>query len=276
MLSAYALGVATRDELTWSSWSFEPTVVLGLALVAGLYAGDLLRRRRINSEPATDWWRPLCFAAGLAVVFVALSSPLDLGADSYLLMLHMSQHALLGTVAPPLLLLGLSPRLVRRLASTFPLDRLLLLAHPLSAGFLFIANMWFWHIPVIYDTAIDNLALHVTMHLAFIGTGLLFWWPVIHEWPEQIRVSRPGKMIYLLVTGFPMGLLAVFFFASPDVLYDHYETTPGLWGISPLADQQIAGLIMGAFGETASFIAFSYLFLRLMEEGDADTTVPAA
>ena len=248
----------------WSSWTFEPTVLAGILIAAALYW------RELGRESDVPWWRPLVFAAGLITIFLALASPLDEGADDYLLLLHMTQHALLGTVAPPLLLLGLTPRMVTRLAELPVLRHVLVLTQPLIAASLFIANMWFWHVPAVYDAAIDNLALHIAMHVCFLGAGLLYWWPVLLDAPPQARTSIPTKLIYLLVTGFPMGLLAVFLFASPDVLYSHYESTPRMWGISPLTDQQLAGLIMGVFGETASFVAFTYFFYRLMEEGDAD------
>jgi putative membrane protein len=257
-------GFLLAEDLRWSSWSFEPTALAGIALAAGLYVGALNHQRRTGA--AIEWWRPAAFGAGLSILFLALSSPLDLAADDYLLLMHMAQHALLATVVPPLLILGLTPGMAQSF-SRLPLVNLVLLAaFPLVAAFLFIANMWFWHIPAIYEAALDNLGIHVLMHVCFIGTGLLFWWPVIQDWPPVVRLPIAGKMVYLLVTGFPMGLLALLFFASTDVLYDSYESGPGLWGISPLTDQQVAGLIMGVVGETASFIAFTYLFLRLMEE----------
>ena len=257
-------GLILAEDLTWSSWSFEPTVLLGIALVAGGYTA--LFRRCVDEGDVVPWWRPAAFTAGIMVLFLALSSPLDLAADSYLLLMHMAQHALLATVAPPLLILGLTPGMARTFSGLPVVRWLLMAAFPLAAAFLFIANMWFWHIPPIYDAALDILAVHVVMHICFIATGLLFWWPVIQDWPPIVRMPIAGKMLYLLVTGFPMGLLAALFFASPDVLYSEYETGPSLWGISPLTDQQVAGLVMGIVGETASFIAFTYLFLRLMEE----------
>lgn len=257
-------GFLLAEDLRWSSWSFEPTALAAIALAAGLYAGAWNRQRQAGES--IPWWRPVAFATGLLTLFLALSSPLDLAADDYLLLMHMAQHALVATVAPPLLILGLTPGMAEAL-SRLPVVRwLLAAAFPLAAAFLFIANMWFWHIPPIYEAALDNLAVHVLMHICFIATGLLFWWPVIQDWPALVRLPIAGKMVYLLVTGFPMGLLALLFFASPDVLYESYESGPGLWGISPLTDQQVAGLIMGVVGETASFIAFTYLFVRLMEE----------
>ena len=250
-------------DLTLGSWSFEPTSLLLIALAAGLYGGALVRQRTF--EPI-EWWRPLCFASGLAVIFIALSSPLDLGADEYLLSLHMVQHALLGTIAPPLLILGVTPWMARTLSQTPGVGRAMLLTHPVPAGILFVFNMWFWHIPPIYNEAVDVLAVHIVMHIAFITTGLLYWWPVIQRWPAQIRMSTGVKIAYLVLTGHPMVLLAALFFATPDALYPHYEGTRQLWGLSPLEDQQLAGLVMGALGETAGFIAFTYFFLKLWDE----------
>ncbi|MPZ22694.1 MAG: hypothetical protein GEU28_03945 [Dehalococcoidia bacterium] len=256
-------------DLSWSAWTFEPTVLFGVALAGGLYTGGVFATRQRGDGERLVWWRPLSFVAGLAAVLVALTSPIDRGADTYLLLLHMVQHALLATIAPPLLILGIGPQQARRLSELPGIGRLLLLAHPLVAILLFVVNMWFWHAPPVYGAALDNLWLHVVMHLAFFVSGLLFWWPLLQEWPAAIRMSLPARLLYLVVSGFPMGLLAVFLFASPDVLYAHYETAPRLWGISPMADQQVAGLVMGGLGETASFVAFTYFFARLMAESDS-------
>lgn len=272
-MKTYLLASEAPD-ITLRSWNVEPTVLLGLALVVGLYAGALYRNQQLRLPDPLEWWRPLCFLAGLAAIFVALASPLDLGADSYLLTLHMAQHALLGTLAPPLLVLGIPPFIARNLSTLPVLNRVLLLAHPIPAGMLFVANMWFWHIPPIYNVTTDYLVAHIAMHLSFVAAGLLFWWPLVQEWPREVRMSRGMKLVYLLATGHPMALLAALFFGTPTVLYDHYETTRNLWGISPIEDQQYAGLIMGALGESAGFIAFSYLFLKLMAEDD-EPTVPA-
>jgi putative membrane protein len=141
----------------------------------------------------------------------------------------------------------------------------LLLTAPLVAALLFIVNMWLWHLPPVYEAALNNLGVHVAMHIAFMATGLLFWWPVIEPLPEMARTGEGGKLLYLFATGFPMGLLALLLVSSGNVVYDYYESTPRVWGMSALIDQQIAGIIMGSLGEFASFGAMTLLFLRFLD-----------
>ncbi|HEU0074689.1 MAG TPA: cytochrome c oxidase assembly protein [Dehalococcoidia bacterium] len=251
------------------TWSLEPSVVTGAFIALAFYAYGVL-----TLKDAFNGWRAASFTAGVAAMFLALVSPLDSGADR-LLSLHMLQHVAITTVGPPLLLLGLTPalidpvlrlRLINRVART--------VTHPLFAGTLFIVNMWFWHVPPVYGAALDHLAIHITMHLAFIATGILFWWPVIQPTPATGRHGDGARLLYLFATGMPMGLLALLFFASSGVIYDHYATVDRLWGVSATDDQQIAGLVMGALGEAASFAAITILFFRFLDHEDAVVAGP--
>jgi putative membrane protein len=146
--------------------------------------------------------------------------------------------------------------------------------NPVVAGPLFIVNMWFWHIPPIYETALNDLPVHVTMHLCFMVTGLLYWWPVIQPLPELSRVGEGGRLLYLVATAMPMELLALLLLASGMVVYDFYATAPRLWGVSALADQQVAGLIMGALGEAAGFFAITLLFFRFLDREESAEPPP--
>jgi putative membrane protein len=250
----------------WDAWHLEPTVVGGALIVIGLYVYAL------TLEPALDWRRVALFAAGALTIFVALASPLDVGADK-LLSLHMLQHVLLTTVGPPLVLLGLPREGLRRLVRRPALDRLVtVITLPLIASPLFIVNMWLWHIPPVYDAALTNLGVHIAMHIAFMASGFIFWWPVIDPLPERGRIGEGGKLLYLFVSGFPMGVLALLLIASSSIVYGYYEEQDRLWGVSPLADQQVAGMIMGALGEAASFVAMTLLFFRFLDREEPSET----
>jgi cytochrome c oxidase assembly factor CtaG len=257
-------------DLALGAWHLEPTVVGGAVAVFGLYAYGVTTR---PEGERLDWLRTFAFAAGAIAIFLALASPLDVAADR-LLSMHMLQHVVLTTIGPPLVLLGLPPALLRRVIRTGRLRRAVaLVTLPLVTGPLFLLNMWFWHVPDVYEAALTGLTLHITMHLAFLTTGLLFWWPVVQPLPELAPLSGPARLLYLFVTGFPMALLALLLLASGSVLYPYYEQEEPLWGLSPIADQQIAGLIMGVLGEAASFIAFSVLFVRYL--GGEEEAAPA-
>ena len=256
-------------EVSWSAWHFEPTVDAGALLVAGLYSVSIVSSR------AFSWPRIACFSLGALAMLTALASPLDAGAER-LLSLHMLQHVILTSIGPPLVLLGLAPAQIRPLLGSRRLSRAArAVTNPLVAAALFVVNMWFWHVPAVYQTALNDLPVHVAMHVAFMGTGLLFWWPVVQPLPELSRLGEGARLLYLFVSGFPMGLLALLLLASGSVVYDYYEEAPRLWGISPLADQQIAAIIMGSLGEIAAFIALSYLFFRFLDrEEEASEASP--
>jgi putative membrane protein len=250
---------------SWSAWSLEPSVIFGAAVVLALYAiGVRSVAASDAAERAVLPRRAASFAVGVALIVLALISPLDALTDD-LLSLHMLQHVVLATLAPPFVILGLPPSLVRWLMRRGAVDRAVrLLTLPFVAAALFIVNMWAWHAPPLYEAALHHESVHIGQHLTFIATGLLFWWPIIEPVAERASMGIGGRLLYVFVTGFPMGVLALLLISAQSPAYDFYADREGLWGISPLADQQIAGLIMGSIGEGASFVAFTVLFLRFM------------
>lgn len=160
----------------------------------------------------------------------ALTSPIDAGAGRSFAF-HMLQHVVLATFAPPLIVLGLKGWPAQELFAT-PVGSLLRFAtKPLLAAPLFLANMWFWHVPVIYDRAVSDLPWHISMHLAYIGTGLLFWWPLIVP-RGRYALSPAGGLLYVVVSGFPMMILAFFLLASQNPIYESYRNAPIPWRMS--------------------------------------------
>jgi cytochrome c oxidase assembly factor CtaG len=243
----------------WGAWSLEPTVLLGLSVTIFVYRrGQLARSTRPDGRASRSGgdarWRTWCFTGGLAAVAVALVSPLDAMAG-VLASAHMVQHVALVLVAAPLLALsapahtllrgtpmaarratgrwrrrlGLTPRTVRALIT------------PAGAWLLHVGVLWFWHAAAAYDAALSNPLVHVLEHATFLLTALLFWRVVIGG---AGRVA-PGYGV-LLVFGMSMQsvfLSALLTFASTP-WYDGYATTTQAWGLTPLADQQLAGVIM--------------------------------
>ena len=261
---------------SWTTWSLDPSVIFGAVVVLALYAVGV--RSVAASDPAERAVLPrraASFAVGVALIVLALVSPLDALTDD-LLSLHMLQHVVLATLAPPLVILGLPPGLVRWLLRRGAVDRAVrLLTLPFVAAALFIVNMWAWHAPPLYEAALLHESVHIGQHLAFIATGLLFWWPIIEPVAERAAMGTGGRLLYVFVTGFPMGILALLLVSAQSPAYGFYADRGVLWGISPLADQQIAGVIMGAIGEGASFVAFTVLFLRFMAS-EEEVVAPAS
>jgi putative membrane protein len=256
-------------DINLGAWHFEPTVIAGTFIVVSFYFYGTLTQRGCFVP-----WRAALFLLGVALIFMSLVSPLDAAADR-LLSMHMLQHVFLTTIGPPLVLLGLPPKLLSPLlqgAKVVKAARFLF--NPVTTATLFIVNMWFWHVPPVYVLAVENLWVHVTMHVAFMATGILFWWPVIQPAPETGRVGDGARLLYLFATGMPMALLAVMFFASGNVIYDYYDRPDPLWNLDPMDDQQIAGLIMGALGELASFVAITWLFFRYLDREEQAAAAP--
>jgi cytochrome c oxidase assembly factor CtaG len=259
-------------RVAWDTWALDPSLIAGLFIAVAGYFYAVAKLRPV--EEAVEGWRVAAWYSGVALIFLALASPLDIGADQ-LLSLHMLQHVLLGSIGPPLLLLGLPARLLRKALRRGPLLTAARVAtQPLTAAIAFSLNMWLWHAPPVYALALDHLPVHIFQHILFLATGIAYWWPVVSPLPELGRIGAGARLLYLFVTGFPMGILALLLLSAGSVVYDFYAVGPRLWGVDPLTDQQLAGVVMGGLGEITSFIAFSLLFWRYLD--DAETEIETA
>jgi putative membrane protein len=236
----------------WGAWNLDPVLLGGFLLAAWAY------RRGQTSGPRrpVDTRRAWCFAAALAALGVALVSPLD-ALSGALASAHMVQHLLLLLVAAPLLALSApasailrgSPLAVRRASGRWRRrlglthGNLAVLHHPAAVWLLSVGVLWFWHAAAPYDAALDNEFLHVLEHASFLVTAVLFWHAVIGV-RGAARVS--GGLDVLLV--FAMAMQSVFLSAlltfARTPWYSGYATTTASWGLDPLADQQVAGVIM--------------------------------
>ncbi|MDQ6691601.1 MAG: cytochrome c oxidase assembly protein, partial [Candidatus Dormibacteraeota bacterium] len=163
------------------SWPFDPTVYLGLA---ALLAGYLVLGRRTADSDGRSRRRSLFFVGGTLIVWLALETPIDRVSDQYLQSVHMTQHVLIGFIAPPLFLLGLSSKMAQEMAQEMAqvlrrVPGVRQLTEPIPAQLIFGVVMLVWHVPALYDLTLRSEAIHVVEHLSFIVAGTLFWWPVI-------------------------------------------------------------------------------------------------
>jgi putative membrane protein len=244
--------------------AFEPLPAIGLALAAFLYtrrAGTLARRGR--PVPVA---KQVSFLAGLAVLAIALASPLHRIAEERLFWAHMVQHLLLGDLAALLIVLGLDGRLLRPLLAIRAIRRLRVLAHPWVALPLWTVNLVAWHLPGPYQAALHTSPLHAAEHLLFFTTGALMWAAVLEPLPGPRWFRAGAQAGYVLVVRVVGATLASVFIWSGHVLYPAYGHGERLAGIAPLDDQQIGGLIMFAEGGVVTLLAFAWAFLRWMEE----------
>lgn len=255
--------VILHATLGWLSWSVDPTVLAGTAALAAAYAW-LFR----NRASAIEAWSPrsrVFFAAGLAVLLLALESPIDVGGDRYLFSLHMLQHLLLSMVVPPLLLLGLPARWLAW--NRFRI-------HPVVATLVFNGVLVTWHLPILYEATLTNEGIHVLEHLSFLATGVLFWRPIIAPATSQ-GLTTIGKIAYLGFAGIPPTILGIGFILSSAVLYPFYAAAPRVSSLAPLEDQQLAGLVMFGLGNLIYFGATAVLFFDL-DRKEATAGEPAA
>jgi putative membrane protein len=254
----------------WNRWDFHPSVVIGLVLLGGLYVflGGLRAPRR----------RVAAFAGALAVMLLALNGPLHDLSDRYLFSAHMTQHLVLTLAFPPLLLYGTPAWVVRPLLRPAALARLAAWAtRPVPAALLFLAPISLWHFPVFYEAAMRHHGLHIAQHLVFIATSVLMWWPVLSPVPELPRIRYPAQMAYLFLLGIPMSLVGALITLSGTVLYPFYAAAPRVWGVAPLADQQIGGLLMWVPGGLVLWLAMTVVWFRWSareERADVENAVP--
>jgi cytochrome c oxidase assembly factor CtaG len=225
------------------------------------------RWREVDASPA----RLASFLAGMALVLVALVSPVDRLADQ-LFFMHMVQHLLLLDLAPILVLLGLTRVLLR------PLTRRLVgieraagpLAHPVFAIVLYVGFMVLWHVPAMYDAALEHPLLHVVEHLTFGLAGGLYWWHLLSPIRARRRLGGMGPVVYMLATKVLVGLLGILLAFSPNPIYDFYERQPGYWGLSPGTDQAVGGLVMALEQSIVMGVALVFLFVRALAESDRE------
>jgi cytochrome c oxidase assembly factor CtaG len=253
-----------------TQWNWDPTIVIGAALIVGLYlyaSGPL--RKHHHFEPASKG-QIFAFLLGAGLMFLALVSPLDELGDSYLFSAHMIQHLILTMVGPPLLLIGTPEWFIRPIVRNkmlFAIARFL--TYPAIAFVLFNADFFIWHAPALYNATLENQNIHILEHMTFIIFGLLNWWPIFSPSKDLPRLSIGGQTLYMFLSGMPIVLLgAGLTFASP--LYAPYIAAPRVWGISAATDQQLGGLIMWIPGNIIFIVIMSVLFLRWMQKKERE------
>jgi putative membrane protein len=202
------------------------------------------------------------FGLGLLTLWVALETPLDTISDYYLDSVHMLQHVLLGFVAPPLMLLGLSPSMVARLVR---LPGLRAITEPVPAQLIAGTIMIAWHIPFLYDATLYSGSLHVVEHVMFIAGGVLLYWPVLEATSASAhwRMSPGAKLLYMLVATLPQDGVALALLFSRVPFYGFYAHVPRLIAsLTPLIDQTLAGAVLMILGKATLAVAAMAVFFR--------------
>ena len=249
-----------------SQWTLEP-FALATVVLAGLAYGSRARTLARRGAPVS-WWRAISFGTGLALALLALASPLHALGEERLFSAHMVQHILLGDLAALAVVAGLTGPLLRPVLALRPVAALRVLAHPLVALPLWTANLLLWHVPALYDAALRYEALHVLEHACFFGFGALMWAPVLEVLPGPAWFGTAPKFAYVVAVRLVETVLGNVFFWAGSVFYATYAEAERIWGISPLADQGIAGGVMMIEGSLVTLGALAWLFLRMWGEGE--------
>jgi len=240
------------DPYAWS-WNAEVLVVLGLT------AAYVLAIRRY---PATAW-RIGCFAGALALLLAVTATPIHTLGMHFLLTVHLLQNVVLAEWAPLLVVLATPPALAAAIARPPAIGAL---THPAVALPLWLANYMIWHLPWIYDAALESPStlLHIE-HAMYFVTGLAMWWCVFQDEPHRLGSgARAAYVFAAFVLASPVGLVMAF---VPNPIYDFYvEAHHRVWGLSPLEDQQLAGMLMAFEQAVVFFAVFAYWFFRFLAE----------
>jgi putative membrane protein len=255
------------------AWRLDPVAIAGLLLAATAYLWAVRRVNREhpgNRQPAYRSW---LFCGGLAAIGVALLSPIE-AYEGALFSVHMVQHMLLELVAAPLLLAGApitvalraaSPSVRRRLLAVLQSRIVHAISFPVVAWVLFAAVNWGWHFSVLYDQALENQALHYVQHATFLGAALLFWWPAVGADPSPWRLPHAARILYLFLAMPQNSFLGVALMSASTVLYPHYVSNARDWGLRPLDDQALGGVIMWVVGDVfflAGMMVVVWLWMR--------------
>lgn len=261
------------------AWSFEPLVVIGLVLTAGLFAVGLRRLwREAPRNRSARMWEGICFAGGWLALLVALVSPLHAW-GRVLFSAHMTQHEVLMLVAAPLLVLG-RPIVVflwafpvnwsRRLGNIGKVGWIQstwhLLTIPLVAWLVHAIALWIWHVPVLFEAVLQKEWVHTLQHVSFLVSALLFWWALIHG--PQGAMGYGAAVLYLFTTSIHSGALGALLTLAGSVWYPSYIPLTVSWGLTPLEDQQLGGLIMWIPAGLVYVVAGLALFAGWLREAD--------
>jgi putative membrane protein len=246
MLSAHS-GEALEPHDLLTAWTFEPGTTIPLVIAALLYAAGARRSRGVTGRQAALFW------TGWIVLALALVSPLhELG--EVLFSAHMAQHEILMLVAAPLLVLSrpLVPMLWalplgwRRRTGQWAKARIphavwVGITAPVAAWWIHAVALWIWHAPPLFQATLTSEGMHALQHASFFGSALIFWWSLFYaRGPEDYGAS----VLYLFTTAVHTSILGALLTFAPRVWYPAYAQSSLPWGLNPLSDQQIGGLIM--------------------------------
>lgn len=268
----------SASQAIFEDWS-PPILLTGTLILAALIylrGWFQIRKTRSSQFPV---WRLVSFFLGIAVIWLAIASPLDGFADA-LLSAHMVEHLLLMSFVPPLLLAawpvvpmlrGLPRGFTRYIVA--PLIRRRRLRHlghwlvtPVVAWLAMNITFLAWHIPAAYDFALEHEHWHEFEHLSFLGTSILFWWPLIRPWPSRAKGIGWFMLPYLVLADIVNTALSAFLAFCERPVYDYYLKGPNAFNIAPAVDQRAGAVIMWVIGSMVFLVPAVFITYRLLQQ----------
>ena len=251
-------------------WSFEPLQIAPTLIVAALY----LKRSRTLAQRGTPVprVRRASFWTGIALVVLALNSPIDALGEEHFFFVHMIQHVIIGDLAPLCFVVGMTGPILRPVFALPGFERLRLLAHPLVALPIWAADLYLWHIPLFYDGALHHNSVHALEHFLFFTCGCLMWEPVIETLPAPEWFGTGVKVGYIFAVRLLETIIGNVFIWSSSMFYSVYRHAPE-WRITPAHDLNLGGVVMMAEGSAVTLATLVWLFLRLAAEGELRQTL---
>jgi cytochrome c oxidase assembly factor CtaG len=268
--------MSAETQAIFSAWSLPFGVTITILCVSAIYGRGWYGIRKTRPAHFTGS-RLLCFLSGMSILWLAIASPIDGFAD-VLLSAHMVQHFLLMSVVPPLILLsapvvpllrGLPRSIVKTVVGPLIAMRWVrsvghFLAAPVVAWLSFNLLFLCWHLPEAYDFALQHERVHDFEHICFLITALLFWWVILHPWPNRIHSNSWMILLYLLSTDIVNTAFSAFLAFCNRPIYQFYISGPNPFHISPLADQVAGGVIMWMFNSFVFLVIAMLITVRLM------------
>ena len=225
---------------------FHYEIIVGLILLELIYLAIVFGfKNKFSIDPQTDYKKSINFLLGVLVLFLALVWPVHYISEYYLFSAHMLQHVMISYIAPPLLLLGLNHKITDLLFMfKFAKHIFNFIFNPVFCFVLFNIVFGLWHIPNVYDLSVSFDEFHALEHTMFIVAAILMWWPLVS--PSLIKPSLHYslKLIYLFLLSIAQIIVFGIITYAPENIYDHYQNSTYIFGLSPLEDQQLGGIIM--------------------------------
>ena len=249
-----------------TSWTLEPLQLAPIVMIAVAY-GVRARTLSRRGQPVPGW-RIALFAVGIALLVIAVASPIATIGEEELFSFHMAQHLLIGDLAPLCLLAGLTGPLLRPILALPGVMQLRVFSNPFVALPIWTLNLVVWHLPFFYEAAVAHSAVHALEHISFFTAGIVLWLPVLETLPAPEWFGTGPKLGYILVVRLVATIIGNVFIWGGGAFYDVYDTGDDYLGLSPDADQSLAGSLMMLEGSIVTVVALAWLFLRLAQEGE--------